>query len=107
VSILLAILLLVAGLLVFRRSHLSPRLHRIYLWLKIPTALAGAVGIGWLYGSFLGAFAPGAGQGSSVEWAVFWTWALGAAALGCAYPIGLFFALRSRQVRAYYAGVQE
>lgn len=105
VSLLLAVLLLVAGILVFRGSPSALRLHRIYAWLKIPTAVAGGVGIGWLFGSFIGAFSPGAGRGNAVELTVFWTWTLGAAALGCAYPIGLLFALRSRQVRAYYTSV--
>jgi hypothetical protein len=36
---------------------------------------------------------------------VFWTWAVGSAAVGCAYPIGLLFALRSKQVRAYYNSI--
>jgi hypothetical protein len=105
VSVLLAVLLLVAGILVFRRSPVSLRLHRIYAWAKLPAALAGAVGVGWMYSSFVGAFTPRAAQGQSAESVVFWMWAVGAAVLSCAYPVGLLIALRSRQVRAYYNSI--
>jgi hypothetical protein len=102
---LLAVLLLVAGLLVFRRSPASRRLHRIYAWVKIPVALAGAVGIGWMYGSLVGAFTAMPGQGQPAATMVFWMYTIGAAVLGCAYPVGLLFALRSSQVRAYYNSI--
>ena len=69
--------------------------------LKLPLLLY-RTGLGWLFASFVGAFTPG---NQAAEMSVFWTWALGAAALGCAYPIGLFFALRSAQVRAYYNSI--
>jgi hypothetical protein len=104
-SVLLAVLLLVAGILVFRRSPVSLRLHRIYAWTKLPLAVAGALGIGWMYGSFLSAFTPRPAPGQSSLSAVFWTWAIGAIALSCGYPIGLLIALRSRQVRAYYNSI--
>ncbi len=104
-SVLLAVLLLVAGILVFRRSPLSLRLHRIYAWVKIPLAVAGGIGIGWMYSSFLGAFTPRAAQGQSAASAVFWIYGVGAAVLSAAYPVGLLIALRSRQVRAYYNSI--
>jgi hypothetical protein len=105
VSVLLAVLLLVAGILVFRRSPLSRKLHRIYAWLKIPAAVAGGIGIGWMYSSFVGAFAPRGTQGPSAAALVFWMYAVGAAVLGSAYPVGLLITLRSMQVRAYYNSI--
>ena len=104
-SLLLALLLLVAGILVFRRSALSARLHRIYAWLKIPTAVAGGIGLGWLFGAFVGAVSAPARAGSPADTGVFWTLGVSAAILGCAYPVGLLLALRSQRVRSYYNSI--
>jgi hypothetical protein len=104
-SVLLAVLLLVAGILVFRRSPASRRLHRIYAWAKLPLALAGAVGVGWMFDSFMTAFAPRPPPGQPGPSMMFWTWTIGATVLSCAYSIGLLIALRSRTVRAYYNSI--
>ena len=72
-SVLLAIFLIVAGAFVFRdapgRSR-GRRLHRIWAAVKIPVALAAALGLWWMFASFLDAAAvlPRGAVGRMSRW---------------------------------------
>jgi hypothetical protein len=87
----LAIYLLVVGILVFRSSFNSPRLLRIYAWVKIPLAVTAAVAL---------VLVNYASAGSDRAQVVLWAVALGAA--GMAFPIGLLVALRSRTLKEFF-----
>jgi hypothetical protein len=104
-SLVLALVLLVAGLMVFRQSPKSRPLHRFYAWLKIPVALAGAAGMAWMYGAFVGAFSPPVARGASPGAVVFWMWAAGMGVVGCGYSVAVLLVLRSRRVRGYYNSI--
>jgi hypothetical protein len=99
-SLLVAIYLLVSGILVLGNSPAGARLHWIYVWLKIPIAIIAALALSWMMQSFVTSMGMPAGGFPFFSWSSvgiysgFW---------GCAYPIALIFALRSRTVRAYYA----
>jgi hypothetical protein len=95
----LAIYLLVIGILVFRGSHAGARQHRIYALIKIPLALLAGVASGWMYFGFVSSM-PFSTRGIGVFFVVF---AIVAAVISMAYPIGLLIALQSRSVRGYYA----
>jgi hypothetical protein len=93
---LLAVYLFVCGILVLRQSWYGARLHWLYVWVKLPLVLAGLSVSIWLMRSMQ--WPPG------IPLTMLIWMALGTAALGLAYPVGLIFALRSRPVRAYYSG---
>jgi hypothetical protein len=105
----LAAFLLIAGLMVLRDSLRGATLHRIYAWLKIPLAILGAVVWVWLWESLFSGVtasvppqAAGGPQGAAAVRTGAIIHAIVFTALGCAYPIALLIALRTRSVRAYY-----
>ena len=97
VSLGLAVLLLVAGILVLSRSTKGRRLHLIYAWLKIPVAVAASLLLGTIMSHLGSAFATTA-AGSSLGAG----WMVGTMVLGCLYPVALLIALNTRTVRDYY-----
>lgn len=94
----LAVYLLVIGIMVLRDSPRGVRLHWIYVWVKIPLAIVGGVGMAWMMSTIM-PVTPGTGRAPAGV--IFSVMALTQIALGSAYPVGLIFALRSRSVRAY------
>jgi len=58
-SLALAVLLLIAGIQVFRNSPGAARLHRIFAIVKIPVGVFGAAAIGLMYGQMLGSMGIG------------------------------------------------
>lgn len=101
-SILLAIYLLVAGILLLRDSPNSRKRHLRYAIIKIVLALAGGAGIGMMYGEMVssiptpgGSMAPMRNVLAGVYFAFF-------AAMGCAYPIALLITFNVGAARNYY-----
>ena len=103
-SIALAIYLLVIGIMVLRQSPRGRRLHFIYVFFKIPLAIAGPIAFLWMFSGFLASFAFSPG-GSSPATFVYIIWGVVLVVLGAAYPVGLLFALNARTVRDYYNSV--
>jgi hypothetical protein len=103
-SLLLAVMLLVAGIGALRHSRGSLRLHQFYGWAKIPVAILGGIAYGWMMSQMLTSLP---GFGASNGKAIFAMYAVFMAALGCAYPIGLLITLRTRTVRGYYNSIVE
>ncbi|HEV2295608.1 MAG TPA: hypothetical protein VGR35_17300 [Tepidisphaeraceae bacterium] len=98
----LAIYLLVIGILMLRQHPRAGRLHKIYAWVKIPVAIVG--GIAWvlLWTSFA---TLGTGTAPAATSPGFVIGCIVAVLAGCAYPIAILIALRTRAVREYYATV--
>jgi hypothetical protein len=97
----LAVYLLVIGILMLRQVRASRRLHQVYALLKIPLAIAMAVGWTWFITDVATSFARSAGSTPTPTTGI----AIGmafAAAVSCAYPIGLLIALQRRNVREYF-----
>jgi hypothetical protein len=108
-SIALAVLLLVAGIQVFRNSPGAARLHRIFAVIKIPVGLAGAAAVAMMNGQIVVSMSSGrsgAGSGSGgATYSIVIGYFLFYALLSCAYPVALLIVLRTRTVRAYYQSV--
>jgi len=108
-SIALAILLLVAGILVFRDSGLAPRLLRIYAWLKIPMALLAGTGIAMMGYDLMNSIASSmgtAGAGAGAAGSVFIVWGTIIAFFGLAFPVAALITLRSRTAKDYFNSVR-
>lgn len=109
-SIGLAIYLLIVGILVLRGSFASPRMLRIYAWIKIPLALIAGIGLTMLGYALSRAImnnpAMGAASSSADSARVGFTIGGGLAILfGLAFPVALLIALRSKTVSEYYNAV--
>ena len=101
VNLLLAVYLLICGIFTLRQSDKGATLHWIYVVIKIPAALLGAVTTGWVWWQFISSFNANNPPFDKLTIAMAIL-----AALGCAYPVALLFVLRSRGVREYYGGVR-
>jgi hypothetical protein len=107
----LAALLLVAGILMVRCSPGARRLHLVYAWLKIPVAMAAGLCIARVTYGITNDFAAGAGVPFDVRYPAGITWgdalakAERMAALSCIYPIALLIALNTNAVRKYFRPV--
>lgn len=102
-SILLAVLLLIAGVRLRRRPHLKLRPFHTYGILKVILAVGGGAAMGWMIASYLDAAGPapgGAADSRTVESVI-----VGAlfAAAGCAFPIFVEVVLQRRSVREFQA----
>jgi hypothetical protein len=105
-SVGLAVLLMVAGILTMRQSPKARRLHYYFAWAKIPLSLLGGAAYGWMMMQFMTPLMSASGTPAPLNpWLFFWIYAAFPVVLGCAYPIGLLIALRSRSVRAYYNSI--
>jgi hypothetical protein len=106
VSLGLAVLLLVAGVLALRHRRCARRLHLVYAWLKIPAALAVALCLAHVTSRFSSDLAAGAGVPFDIRYpsGISWRDALDQAArpalFGCIYPLALLIALNSKVVRS-------
>ena len=99
----LAIFLLISGIFMLRQSPIAPKMHWIYVWMKIPMVLlTAAVGMS-VSMQFFGSL-PGGRSASQLPWVVMFTTAM-PAVIAIAYPIALIFLLRSKPVREYFAAV--
>ena len=99
-----AILLLVAGILVMRDSPKARRLHWIYVFVKIPLIAIAAVATAMMTVGMMSSFTPsGAGGGGLFPNWIGLMQALMGAAIALTYPLGLIFVLNSRSVRQFYA----
>jgi hypothetical protein len=112
VSAALAIYLMVIGGMVLRDHPAGAKVHWIYIAIKLPLIVVGAVAMSWLYSGLLAGFnnmlkvtmPPG-----SPPMPALGTRMAAAAVVGAlfsaAYPIGLIFVLLSRKVRDFYGAV--
>jgi hypothetical protein len=100
-NVLLAMLLLLAGILMLRDSRKARRLHLAFALLKFG-AIALAVYANWHYvDAFLAAMSQ-AGAGANAAGPLLAMVSAGPAAIACLYPLALLIALNTRSVRAYY-----
>ena len=113
-SVALAIYLLVIGILVLRDSRSGRKLHWVFVGLKIPLVIVGAVAAWYLwtslYQSMSAAMAASAPPGTPRPPAVPGFMGVGtavAALMALAYPVALIFVLNSRTVREYYGSIRE
>ncbi|HEX4796860.1 MAG TPA: hypothetical protein VH370_23920 [Humisphaera sp.] len=98
----LAVLLLVAGIILFRDSSSARRLHLIFAGAKIV-----AVVVGWIaMTNLVGGFFSAAGGRSTVPLSGLFTVTAAVYGIALIYPIALFFIFRLRGVRDYYNSVQ-
>ena len=100
----LALLLVAAGILVLRDHRLGRRLHLIWAWIKIPAALLAAM-VSWQQMS--GMFAsmpmtPGSPVTPQYMDTMMLVGVLVQAAFACAYPVGILIVMKTRTVRDYY-----
>jgi hypothetical protein len=99
----LAIYLLVVGILMLRQHPRAGRLHKVYAVLKIPLAIA--AGIAWPM--FWTSINPIGGITASTRMsAALITGCVITIVVGCAYPVFVLVALRTRGVREYFSAVQ-
>jgi len=98
-SLCLAVILLVAGIGTLRHSRRSLRLHQIYGWTKLPLAIVGGIAYGLTLTQVVTSM-PGFGNFNA--YFLFAIYAGFVVLVGCAYPVGLLIALRTRAVRGYY-----
>jgi hypothetical protein len=100
-SLALAVYLLVCGILTLRQSQRARRQHLIYVALKLPVAVAGAVAAALVNHDIKASVTPAGGAAPT------WTFSLFTGGvplvLGCAYPLALLIALNLKQVKDYYA----
>ena len=113
----LAVYLLIAAVLLLRRSPRSRRMHLTYAWMQLAvTVVAGAL-FWWMVRDFSGqvtaaveAATPAGATPVSVltgmPWGRMSAWGLAFAALGCVYPIVLLIVMRTRTIRHYFASVK-
>jgi hypothetical protein len=104
-SFALAIYLLIIGILTLRQSPRGASLHRMYIFLKIPLAIAGALCWMWMINTIVVGFLKAGGPMAPAASAIFWAYStpgIVQAVLGCIYPLALIFALSGRTVREYY-----
>ncbi len=111
-QVLLAIFLLITGIMTLRASPRGRMLHYVYVYLKLPTALATAMVSYWMWASMiqttLATPAPGASPtppgaaavGTAVTATLF---GVAPAAVGCIWPIVLIFVLLRKDVQIFYA----
>lgn len=102
VSLLLAILLFVAGILVLNDSRHGRKMHWIWLSLKIPLILTAAVANWYVWTSWTSGFMPPGAGGPQAISGMMAAWMVVGACVALAYPVSLIFVLRSRSVRDYY-----
>jgi hypothetical protein len=102
----LAIYLVVSGIFVLRHSLIGSKLHWIYVALKIPLAVIGAVALPSLWYSFFNSIQSASPMGGTpMQINGFVVFGIVIGALAIAYPIGLIFALSSRGARGYYNSI--
>ena len=102
-SVILSILLLVAGILMLGRSRSARRLHLVYASLKIPAALAGGFAIAFIVYELANNGSPGqSGAGSVARGATSFLVAIVPTLLACIYPVVLLAVLNTKSVRDYY-----
>lgn len=106
VSIFLAVLLLVAGILTLGRSPGGRRLHLVYACLKIPAALAGGFAIAHvMYELSSGPSAGGQPSGTAARGAASVLMAVAPTLLACIYPVVLLAVLNTKSVRDYFRSI--
>jgi hypothetical protein len=102
--------LFVAGVLTWRESPNGAKLHWAYVIVKIPMVLLTAAVVSWFWlgsGSFAASWTGDPGWSMFTSPVVNFTiHVVLTTCLGLAYPILLFFMLRSAAARAYYASFE-
>jgi hypothetical protein len=104
-SLLLAIFLLICGIMVLRDSPHAPRLHWVYVLIKIPLVIITLAATSTMINQVMASMAsisPVPTQTPLFARNMFTFVAIIGGALALAYPVALIFVLRSRTVRAYY-----
>jgi hypothetical protein len=99
----LAIYLFVLGILLLGSTAVTPRMLRIYAWVKIP--LACLAGVAWPLMIYELDLSSGGVDDSIILLCFIWGAII--AVLGCAFPIGLLVALRRRTIRAFFSSSRE
>lgn len=106
-GLLLAILLLIAGILVLKQSPRGRKLHLIYALVKIPIVILGVIGWTWIIRDIVSAIQTSVGATapmSSAKPMAGFTIAFAVVAL--IYPIALLIVMNTRSVKEYYASGQ-
>ena len=105
-SLFVAIYLLIVGIMVCRQSFSSPKLLRIYAWIKIPLACLAGFSAGWLAWRIMEVAAKSAagvtGGAPTLSAAPAITWGISAFVLGVAFPIAVLISLRTPALREYF-----
>jgi hypothetical protein len=104
-SIGLAVLLLVAGILMLGRSPSGRRLHLVYACLKIPAALAGGFAIARVMYELTGGPSGGTQQSGAARGAASLLMAFVPTLLGCIYPVVLLAVLNTKAVRDHFRSI--
>ena len=105
-SLALAVYLLVVGILVCRSSFKSPKLLRIYAWIKIPLACLASFAVGWLTWRIMElAGSAGGPPTSPVSFAGVLFYAGLVFVLGILFPVAVLICLRTRTVQSYFNSV--
>ena len=107
---LLCILLLIAGILTLRGNQSGRRLHLWWAWLKLPIAIIGAVGVGWMFATFAAAgtasaaaVAPASAAPKADDVVVGVVVAVIQGVLSVAYIVAVLIVMNLKHVRAWYA----
>jgi hypothetical protein len=104
ISLLMAIMLIVAGILILRQSAVARKLHLIYATVKIPLAIVGGIAYAAMMSQLVGGMGAAAGA-AGTSWA-FSIMGVALAVIGSLYPIALLITMNTRTVRDYYNSVR-
>jgi hypothetical protein len=105
-GLLLAILLLIAGILALRQSPRARRLHLIYALIKIPLVIVGTIGWAWMMHDLMTSLSKTVGVAPMAGMRPMSTAMMTVGIIGCIYPIALLIVLNTRSVKEYYASGQ-
>lgn len=107
IRLLLAVLLIVAGVFVLRDHRLGRRLHLIWAWIKIPVSLLGAVVYWQTMSTFFASMPAGTAPGVTPQYmsSMMLITGLVQAGVACAYPLGVLIVMKTRTVRDFYASL--
>jgi hypothetical protein len=105
-GLLLAILLLIAGILALRQSARGRGLHLIYALAKIPLVILGAIGWWWLVNDMYKSMSSTMGVPMGGAFRSMAAVSTAFAVIACIYPIALLIVLNLKSVREYYASAR-
>jgi hypothetical protein len=102
-SLLLAVLLLIAGIMVLRQSPRGRMLHLMWAGLKILVVAIGIVGWIWLTNDLSKSLSQGMGAGSSVALGPMSRGLIALSIIALVYPLVLLVVMNLKSIREYYA----
>jgi hypothetical protein len=106
-GLLLAILLLIAGILVLRQSPRARKLHLLYACIKIPLVILGVIGWTWIIHDVVSGIQQSVGAtASTAATKPMAGFTIAFAVVALIYPIALLIVMNTRSVKDYYASGQ-